>query len=300
MRLVTIMFLLMCISVTYAETGARVGLSFLKIGVDARAVSMGNAFTAVANNASATYWNPAGLSTSTHNSVILMHNSWLQGINQEFGAIQFINGVHNIAVSLNMINISGIELRDETASENPIGETQALNMYLSLAYATKLDGNWHIGLQIKYLYEKYYLYAADGFALDLGIKKENILQDLSWGFVIQNIGKMSALNKEATKLPLGLRTGLSYVLPVQILEARPLIAVDINHILNDMTSVNLGIEVPLLSYTAIRLGYVVGRESQTITTGFGMNYDVFHIAYAFVPYNYDLGNSHRFSLTVDF
>jgi hypothetical protein len=295
-----ILILLLCSSVGFAQTGTKVGLSYLKIGVDARAAAMGDAFTAVANDASATYWNPAGLVGSVNNSVILMHNSWLQDVNQEFGAIQFINGKHNIAISLNMISVTGIELRDETASEIPIGDTQSLNTYLGLAYATEIFGSWLFGLQAKYLYEKYYLYSADGFALDMGIKRASVVKDLSWGFVVQNLGKMSMLKEEATKLPLILRTGVSYLLPLKILENKPLMAVDINYVMEDITTVNLGIEFPLRTYADIRIGYVLGRESQSFTTGFGLNYDIFHIAYAFVPYSYDLGNSHRFSLKVDF
>lgn len=300
MRRSIILLLVICVSTAFAETGAKIGLSYLKIGVDARAAAMGDAYTAIANDASATYWNPAGLAGSGKNSVILMHNSWLQDVNQEFAAIQFVNGTHNIAVSLNMISVTGIELRGETASEIPIGETHALNTYLGLAYATEIFGNWQIGLQAKYLYEKYYRYSADGFALDLGLKKENIIQDLSWGIVIQNLGKMSALIEEATRLPMSLRTGLGYLLPLQIMENRPLLAADITHVLDDVTIFNIGLETKLVKHIALRLGYVLGRESQSITGGFGLNYDVFHIAYAFVPYSYDLGNSHRFSLMVDF
>ena len=299
MKRITLLLLLLTISAVFAETGGKIGLSYLKIGVDARAAAMGDAYTAVANDASATYWNPAGLAASGTNSVILMHNSWLQEVNQEFGAVQFVNGVHNIAVSLNMISVTGIELRDETASEIPIGNTQALNTYLGLAYATEIFGSWQFGLQAKYLYEKYYLYSADGFAFDLGLKKDNLLQDLSWGLVIQNLGKMSALKEEATRLPLILRTGVSYLLPLQILEKRPLVAADINYVMDDVTTLNLGLKVPLVNYADIRLGYVLGRESQSITAGFALNYGIFHIAYAFVPYSYDLGNSHRFSLMVD-
>jgi hypothetical protein len=299
MRRITVLLILLSVSAVFAETGGKIGLSYLKIGVDARAAAMGDAYTAVANDASATYWNPAGLAGSGNNSLILMHNSWLQEINQEFGAVQFVNGIHNLAVSINMMSVSGIELRDETASEIPIGDTQAINTYLGLAYATEIFDNWQFGLQAKYLYEKYYLYSADGFALDLGIKKANLLQDLSWGLVIQNLGKMSALKEEATKLPLNLRTGVSYLLPFQLLENRPLMAADINYIMDDVTTLNFGLEVPLVTYADIRLGYVFGRETQSMTAGFGLNYGIFHIAYAFVPYSYDLGNSHRFSLKVD-
>jgi hypothetical protein len=299
MRRIIVVLILLSVSVVFAESGGKIGLSYLKIGVDARAAAMGDAYTAVANDASATYWNPAGLAGSGENSVILMHNSWLQDVNQEFGSVQFVTGVHNIAVSLNMISVTGIELRDETASEIPIGDTHALNTYLGLAYATKIFGSWQIGVQVKYLYEKYYLYSADGFALDLGLKKENLLQDLSWGLVIQNLGKMANLKEEATKLPLNLRTGVSYLLPLQILENRPMVAADINYVMDDVTTVNLGVQVPLVNYADIRFGYVLGRETQSLTAGFGLNYGLFHIAYAFVPYSYDLGNSHRFSLKVD-
>ena len=299
MRRIIVLLILLSVSAVFSETGGKIGLSYLKIGVDARAAAMGDAYTAVANDASATYWNPAGLAGSGNNSLILMHNSWLQEINQEFGAVQFVNVIHNLAVSINMMSVSGIELRDETASEIPIGDTQALNTYLGLAYATKIFDSWQFGLQAKYLYEKYYLYSADGFALDLGIKKENLLQDLSWGLVIQNLGKMSALKEEATKFPLNLRTGVSYLLPFQLLENRPLMSADINYIMDDVTTLNFGLEVPLVTYADIRLGYVFGRETQSMTAGFGLNYGIFHIAYAFVPYSYDLGNSHRFSLKVD-
>jgi len=283
-----------------AETGGKIGLSYLKIGVDARAAAMGDAYTAVAEDASATFWNPAGLAGTDKNSVVLMHNSWLQDMNHEFASIQFVNGIHNIAVSLNMISVTGIELRDDTASEMPIGETHAINTYLGLAYATQIFADWQIGLQVKYLYEKYYFFSADGFAVDLGLKKENILPDISWGLVIQNLGKMSALKEESTQLPLLVRTGIDYLLPFQILENRPLIAADVAYVLDDISTLNLGVEMPVMNYVDLRFGYVLGRESQSITAGFGLNYGIFNIAYAFVPYSYDLGNSHRFSLMVDF
>jgi len=299
MKRTTLLLMFLTVSAIFADTGGKIGLSYLKIGIDARAAAMGDAYTAVANDASATYWNPAGLAGSEENSVILMHNSWLQDVKQEFGSVQFVNGVHNIAVSLNMISVTGIELRDEAASEIPIGNTHALNTYLGLAYATEIFGSWQFGVQAKYLYEKYYLYSADGFALDLGLKKKNLFKDLSWGLVIQNLGKMATLKEEATKLPLNLRTGLSYLLPFQILENRPLAAADINYVMDDVTTFNLGFQVPLVNYVDIRFGYVLGRETQSLTAGFGLNYGLFHIAYAFVPYSYDLGNSHRFSLKVD-
>ena len=51
---------------------------------------------------------------------------------------------------------------------------------------------------------------------------------------------------------------------------------------------------------ALRLGYVLGNDSYDFTAGFGLQLSRYQLAYAFVPYNYDLENSHRFSVNIQF
>lgn len=297
---ILILLLTATLTTVLADTGAKVGLSFLKIGVDARAVAMGNAYSSIASDASATYWNPAGLAAANSNSVLFMHNSWLQGINQEFASIQFLKGNHNLAVSLNMVSVTGIEIRGETANDVPDGETEALNTYVGFAYATTFFSDWQMGAQLKYLYEKYYFYSSDGFALDLGIKKQNVLPGLNWGAAIQNLGKMSVLKNDATTLPLLFRTGVNYSLPFQLLAFNPLLAADFVYVANDATNFNMGFETRVVGHIDLRLGYVLGSESHNFSGGFGLLFGAFNFAYAFVPFNYDLGSSHLFSLIVDF
>jgi hypothetical protein len=229
-----------------------------------------------------------------------MHNSWLQGINQEFASVQFLNGNHNLAVSLNMLSVTGIELRGNTASEEPDGETEALNTYVGLAYATTIFSDWQIGGQLKYLYEKYYFYSSDGVAFDLGVKKQNILPDLTWGIAIQNLGKMSVLKNEATTLPILLRTGVNYRLPLDLLNYNPILAADLVYVVDDITNMNFGFETRVLNHVDLRMGYVLGSDSHSFSGGFGLLFGVFNFAYAYIPFNYDLGSSHLFSLIVDF
>jgi len=282
--------------IVQAQEAGQTGLAFLKIGVDARAAGMGDAYTSIARDAAATYWNPAGLAGTNSNSVVLTHNSWLQDINHEFIAVQMFNGRHNIALSLNMLFVSGIELRDDRATEIPYGETSAHNIALAGSYATTIFETWQVGAQIKYLYEKYYLESADGFAFDLGLLHQNLLDDLNFGFVIQNIGSMSKLRNEATPLPLTAKAGLSYRLPWEMLQSRPLMAADFSYYKGSNGRVNLGLEYDLYSYMTLRTGYVIGSETMNFTAGIGINYQPLTISYAFVPFQYDLGNSHRFSL----
>jgi len=282
------------------HAGGKVGMAFLKIGVDSRAAAMGEAYTSIAHDAAATYWNPAGLANASSHSVVLMHNSWLQDINHEFGAVQLFHGKHNIALAVDMIRVSDIQLRDEVASETPDGETGATNVFLGVTYATTITEDWKIGAQIKYLYEKYYLESANGWAIDLGLLKSNILPNLNLGLTIQNVGKMSPLRSEATNLPLIFRSGISYHLPWEILKHRLLLAADYVFVLDDVSHLNLGTDIGILDNINIRIGYVLGRESYNITTGFSLRYNKYNFAYAFVPYQYNLGNTHRFSLIIDF
>src|SRR5437899_2469278 len=54
--------------------------NFLKMGMGARSKAMGDNFTAVADDASAIYWNPAGLSQLAFPSLLMMHSSYVSSI----------------------------------------------------------------------------------------------------------------------------------------------------------------------------------------------------------------------------
>ncbi|MCB0302022.1 MAG: hypothetical protein KDE52_18315, partial [Calditrichaeota bacterium] len=69
----TIAILLVSSFLVFAgENDGVTGMSFLKIGVGARAGGMGEAYAAVADDATATYWNPAGLMASDRNNLTMM------------------------------------------------------------------------------------------------------------------------------------------------------------------------------------------------------------------------------------
>jgi len=58
--------------------------SFLKIGIGARPIGMGEAFVAVCDDVSSIYWNPAGLGQIEFKEVSVMQNKWVEGINYQF------------------------------------------------------------------------------------------------------------------------------------------------------------------------------------------------------------------------
>jgi hypothetical protein len=294
-----ILIMIIFLSLLFADTGGKVGFSYLKIGVDARAAAMGEAYSSAVNDAAAAYWNPAGLAMSNSPSIVFTHNSWILDINHEFAAVQLFQGKHNIAFSINTITVNDIELR-ETNSEQPDGYSTANNTSIGVSYARMLKKDFYLGIQLKYLYERYYLVSAQGIALDIGAIKRDILPGTSWGFSLQNIGTMSKLDRQSTPLPVLIRTGVNYILPYTILDSNPSIAMEILYVFNDVFRISMGTELTLLSRLNLRLGYVTGSESYSFTGGIGIGFSKFNFSYAFVPFKYDLGQSHRISVLIYF
>jgi hypothetical protein len=273
------------------------GLSFLKVDVDSRAAGMGGAYTAVANDASAVYWNPAGLAAAQKSSLILMHNEWLADLTQEFAAFQFRTGQHSFAAGVNIMRVPGIEIRGTVPTEEPAGEVDALNVNATLSYATTLRETWHLGLSLKYLFERYYLVDARGFAVDLGMLRRDLLPGLDLGLTLQNLGRMGKLEREHTPLPMMVRTGMAYRMPFL---KNLLAAAEIQHIMEETTHVRLGAEYRVYNVLSLRGGFISGMDNMSLTAGLSLNYRDYHFDYAFVPYDFDLGGSHRLTFGLHF
>ncbi|MBD3225063.1 MAG: PorV/PorQ family protein [Caldithrix sp.] len=282
------------------ESRADTGMDFLKIDVDARAAAMGGAYTALSSGATATFWNPAGLNHTDSRSLHLMHNSWIADIRQEFLAVQFMRGRHNLAFSVNTFIIPGIEIRGEVPTVEPSGTVEALNFAAALSYATIIKEDWQVGINLKYLYEKYYMELAPGWAADLGLKKTDIWRGMDWGLTMQNLGKMAVLKNRQTNLPMLIRTGLAYELPWTVTGQSPIMATDIQYVKDDKVSVRLGGELRLLQYIALRSGLILNDETTYWTGGFGLRFRDYVLHYAYQNFEWDLGSTHRISLGFQF
>ncbi len=295
----TILFFLLAVVQLATAQGSATGLAFLRVDVEGRAAGMAGAYTALAKNASGAFWNPAGLAAGRDNDLVLTHHVWLSDISQEYAAAAFTSGQHHFSVSVNVFNIPGIEIRGELPTSDPDGVVDALNFYSAVGYAREM-GTWRVGIGLKYLYEKYFLHAASGWAVDLGVQKENILPQLDWGITVQNMGKMNPLDRVATPLPMILRTGLAYTIDYSVLNGKPLVSMDFEYVKEGPTAARMGVEFPILSLMAVRAGYYFGSEYKQWTAGLGIYVQSFRFDYALAPYPYDLGISHTLSVGLEF
>lgn len=289
--------LIFTISNTFAA--GNTGLSFLKIGVGARATSMAGAFTALADDATGQFWNPAGPAWLTDRYIHFTHNSWIQGINHEAANISFpaFKGTFGIGLILN--DVGDIERRT-TATEEPLGTFSAHDFSFGLNYARKLAPNLAIGINAQFINEKIYFDTASGFAIDLGVKYRLKNSGISLGGVLQNLGSMSELAQQAITLPQTIRIGTAYVTPFQFLNSTWTVSADWVKIKDETSHLFVGAEVLTLSALFLRSGYQTGFEDKDISAGFGLLINRFKFDYAYIPFSSDLGSSQRISIITSF
>jgi hypothetical protein len=135
------------------RTGTSSG-TFLKIGVGARAVGLGESFVAVANDPTAIFWNPAGLASMQRQEVSFNHVSWPGDINYEH--LAYVLPVQRLGGSLAFqLGVLSTEL-NETTELHPFGTGRSFyysDLVAGAAYARRWTDKLLIGAGLKFVRE---------------------------------------------------------------------------------------------------------------------------------------------------
>lgn len=202
------------------------GVLFLLIAPGARAAGMGESFVSIADDATATYWNPAGMAFQDKTQIALMHSNWLPQLASDLyydyaTIVRPMGNIGTAGLSLTFINLGNQIITDETGPE-PKGEFSSYELALAGSYAAKLGANSSAGVTLKFIYSNLAPQGAgaeqgDGrataFAVDLGYLHKNLLFDrFNLGVNLTNLGpKISYIDAaQADPLPTNLRLGFSY------------------------------------------------------------------------------------------
>ncbi len=288
----------LCLAAATVGIAQTTGLTFLEIGAGGRATGLAEAFAAVANDATATYWNPAGLRQAAGNQLTLAHTEWLQDVRSEFVACVLPKSSGAFGFSLISTSVSGIEIHDTQPSPEPIATFTAHDLCVGLSYAHRLNSQIDLGFTIKYLYEKIYIDETGGIAGDLGVNFRFAALPVQTALVLQNLGAMTKLRNEAPTLPHHLRWGICYSPSRQLLQGNWLIAGDLVSDLDSDWHANLGVEYCPQNFLALRAGYQSGFTTKNFHFGLGVKSGHFLLDYGYVPLKQDLGQGHRFSLSI--
>lgn len=169
-------------AIAQSFTNAKYGGDFLSVGAGARALGMGSAHTAISNDVTSAYWNPAGLTKVESTDIAYMHSERFAGIvSYDYGAIAypikdsestialsiFRQGVDNIANTLN-----AWDRERNLPRENPedyIEEFSVADMAFILSYADKFSEQIAWGVNAKIVNHRLGPFAnAWGYSLDAG------------------------------------------------------------------------------------------------------------------------------------
>lgn len=293
------LLILFIVSISFAQSAGSSGLSFLKTGFNARNIAMGDFGVATANDVSALYYNPALIADYTTPQLTFTHTAWIQDVNSEnFGASFKALGLP-FALGVNTTSISEIEVRTRP------GEAQstfnAHYFYGSLSTGFYLTDEISTGVTAKYLYEGLFSDDATGWGFDFGLRYKDVIEGFDIAASYSNVGSMNKLRNEPTELPSDLRVGAAYNFNVSQIQSDVVITGGIQkYTQTDDTHIHFGAEIFYDNLIALRGGYMSGYDSKGLTAGLGLLWNSINFDYAFVPFDYGLGESHIISLMYTF
>lgn len=278
--------------------------AFLKIGVGARAVGMGEAQAAAAEGPEALYWNPAGLAVNSRRAVSFTHNEWLEDVRYEYMGLSYpLFNLGTIGFSAGRVGMGKLTGRDEQG--NYTGEFGASDMVLSLGYARRLFNFLAVGAAAEYVSSKIEDESASAFAGSVGAVGELPLPGLAVGVSASNIGGEMKFIDEGDPLPLALRGGVAYLLPFGGESNDLTVAVDaVKFNDRDDVMVNTGVEYWFMKTIAARAGYKGNYDEDGLTGGLGFKYSPTANLGLLADYAYAdmglFGATHRISVGMQF
>ena len=296
--IIVMIFELSAQSLTKSGTTAA---QFLKIDVGPRAIAMGGAFTATANDVSALYWNPAGLASNLSGEAFFNHTDWFLDIAMEYAGVAIhIPGIGTIGGFVTALTMDDMLVRTEERPEGTGELFDAGGLAIGLSFARSLTERFSIGFNAKYISEHIWHTSATGLALDIGtIYKIPVVNEFRIGASISNFGTKMKLDGrdliniiqvggtsgnlintkidiEEYELPLIFRVGIAMdVLKTE--ESRLTTAIDAIHPNDHTEFVNSGIEYSWNEIAFLRAGYKSLFEENTeqgLTFGFGLHYRI--------------------------
>jgi hypothetical protein len=273
-------------------------LNFLNIKPSARGASIGDGFVAVADDANAVFYNPAGLTQLNDMEFSLMHMSYIAETSYEYAAFAMPAGENfRLGAYVSYLNYGSIGKTTEDSLGNYKAATESYtpnDLAVALSGALKLSNYLSAGLTVKYASESIDTLNITGIMVDAGILAD--LDGVKAGASIYNIGATSI-----DKAPMGIRAGCSTKFNAMT-ENDLTGAAGINYSLAAAKlSASIGGEWKYENFLFLRGSYGLNNDADALNVGLGVRQDlggfVGEVAYNFSLFG-DLGAAHRISVGI--
>ncbi len=278
--------------------------TYLKIGIDARAEGMGEAVSAFINDASATFYNPAGLMEIDNYSLAFGHTMLPADVGLSYVALAKRWDDNN------SIGISAIALRTDDMIMRtilqPLGTGQKFTFAeyaFGLHYAHNFTPDLSVGFSFRMLNSipASGLYSEISWAADMGLQYhtglEGMLKNLNISVVVSNFGPAITYAKESYGIPLKYTVGIS---KLHTFNKNNSIMFGANWIkaIDQAQRGQIGFEYNYSNFLFLRGGYKIKSDSETYSFGLGIAQNI-SIAKVQIDYSYsdfsELTMIHRIS-----
>lgn len=298
---------------------------FISLGVGGRALGLGGAYVALANDVTAGYWNPAGLARINYPQIALMHDEQFGSlVNHDYGAVAFPVGAStSIGISLIRLGVddipdtrnAGVDINGNLTYDpaqfsridpNRVTYFNAADYALYFSYARRSSDEFTYGANVKLIRRDMGDASATGIGFDLGLWYRPFermvvganVQDITTTFLAWSTGRNELISPT-------MKLGTAYF--IDLLGGRFAPALDVDVRFEGRTSASTaavgpvsfdlhgGLEYLFKDLIAIRAGY---SDVKQLTMGIGVHFPKLNIDYSLAKFDAadQLGNTHRISL----
>lgn len=301
----------------------RTVMQFLKIGVGARQVGLGEANIASVNDINSIFWNPSAITGIRGTEASFTYTNWLVDLGVYSGAVGLnIEGIGAFALSYISLDYGKIDEALVTSSsggsDTRTGESfSGSDVSLGLGFAKQFTDKLSIGLNVKYIKETLFQYSTDLWAFDVGSFYDTGWKGVRIAMSAQNFSSTARwLNtkeeeQQSYDLPLIYRIGVS----IDLLGGEELffggddelqkltLNADAIHSNDYAERLNIGLEYTVFNMFTLRGGYRINYDEGNLCLGAGFKYDAgftkLIVDYAYVNYDF-LNSPHRISVIMSF
>ncbi len=294
-------------------------LQFLKIGVGGRASSMGESFVAVVDDASASFWNPAGLVNFSENQIMFSHNKWFADISHDYlGVVYHLSDQDAFGLSVISLSMDEMKVTTEFA---PLGTGEYFSygdLAIGLSYSRKMTDKFSFGGTVRYVEETMDKLKLRGVLIDLGTFYYTGLGTSRFAVAVTNFGNQVAPDGEVILVgkreksdwqsfspPTMFRIGFAFE-PVYDDLQRLTASLQLNHPNDNSENVGVGLEYAFNladfgSSLFLRGGYKFNVEDQDYSFGAGVKapllFSTIILDYALANFE-RLGAAHRITVSL--
>ena len=307
--------------------GQRAGTSvftFLKIGVSARAVGMGEAVVALQQDAASTYYNPGAIAQFKQTEFSASRIQWPAEINYDyFSVTRNIKGRHFAGLSFGVLHMSPMQ---ETTEYLPHGTGNYFTFqdrFVALTYGAKMTDRFSFGITLKQVEENLAGHKMSSAMMDMGTFYWTGFRSLRFSASLSHFGPQAQPEGTYEKQILDTETGEEEIVTTDFESFSPptvfrvgaamdvwqtsnqslLFSIQLNHPVDNAENISAGLEYNFSNMLFIRSGYKINKEEENVSFGAGLIIPIgklkLRVDYAYANFNH-LMDPQRISIGLAF